>query len=467
MSVKLAVSFVFVTAFLLISIVSGDSFGRAAPARGDELSYTITMDAGNAPTTSETYTSVEADIRYSHFEYVDAKASSSNHVELNTAGYIINSLDSQITSILSVTAVFSTAGYFNLETSYYGFDLFTDPVSLTSETAYDLSTSLPYYLRFTAADASVTITSVTIIYSCSPHEAPLEAGENYYLGSFPQTKVTNSTLVTTLNTVAGTLPTSENSQTWTSYQYYISGYNTTDFMWYKDVTNGEDKYRGVYFTSYRPNRTDYESSTSNSYQDDNGYLISTRYWFKYEPIKWDVLFVDETTGFLSSDMLIDSREYYHSPSNRTIGEATIYANNYKESNIRIWLNNDFYNQAFSITEQSSINTTTVDNSVASTGYASNPYACENTNDKMFLLSYVEANNDAYGLSTFTSRRRQATDYAKAMGVYVTNDSSPWWLRSPHDSYVNLARFVDSDGWFYSFYIYNTYYGVLPTFRINL
>jgi len=294
--------------------------------------------------------------------------------------------------------------------------------------------------------------------------------ENPIFGSYPQTKVSNSALVDQLNAAAGTLPTSANNQTWTSYQYYISGSNTTNFMWYKDITSGPDKYRGVYFTSYRPYSTSNSSSTINSFQDDNGYLISTRYWFKYEPIAWDVLSVDETGGpLVMADKILDSRDYYNSAASRTIGGTTVYANNYKESNIRTWLNDSFYNQAFSVTEQSFINTTTVDNSVTSTGYTTNTYACENTNDKIFLPSYVEATNAAYGLSTTASRIRQATDYAKALGVnvYTSKGSSYWWLRSPNDYSGNGARYVSTDGSIDYSLVRSTYLGVLPAFRINL
>jgi hypothetical protein len=39
-----------------------------------------------------------------------------------------------------------------------------------------------------------------------------------------------------------------------------------------------------------------------------------------------------------------------------------------------------------------IRITNVDNSLDSTGYTYNPFVCENTNDKVYLLSYKEANN---------------------------------------------------------------------------
>ena len=296
-----------------------------------------------------------------------------------------------------------------------------------------------------------------------------------YFGTYPQTKVTNSTLVNQLNSTAGTLPTSSDGKSWISYKYYIEGSNSTDFMWYQDISLSGDKYRGVYFTSYRPSSTMASSSTYYSYQDDNGYYINTVYWFKYEPILWDVLSINEEAGpLVVSSKILDGQEYYHSTSNRIIGGSTIYPNNYKESNIRAWLNTDFYNTAFSATEQTSILTTNVDNGPTSTHSPINPYACENTNDKLFLLSYKDASNGNYGFRISalddSSRIRQATDYAKTMGVYVSTyyyDRSMWLLRSPgggenKNSYVEESSKISING-----SIDLAFRGVLPAFRINL
>ena len=85
-------------------------------------------------------------------------------------------------------------------------------------------------------------------------------GEKITFGSYPQTKVTEASLTATLNTKAGTLPTSDNSQAWTSYGYYQNGSNSEDYMWYIDVEDGGEKYRGGYFTQYRPTDTDFVSS---------------------------------------------------------------------------------------------------------------------------------------------------------------------------------------------------------------
>lgn len=267
-----------------------------------------------------------------------------------------------------------------------------------------------------------------------------------YFGSYPQSKVIDASLTKALTKEIGLLPTSSNFQNWTSYKYYINGSNETDFMWYQDVeyTDG-NKYRGVYFTSYRPSDCSSSSSENDSNQYSKGYRISTIYWFKYEPIKMRILESSNNDKFYVTDKIIDSQQYYHesdytkktrAPYDSTT-TASVYDNNYQYSDIRGWLNTDFYNTAFSSTEQSNITTTEVDNSVASTGDASNSYTCDNTNDKLFLLSYSEATNTSYFIDN-DERRASATAYAYCQGY-----SWYYWLRSPIYSYY--ARYVSHNG----------------------
>lgn len=113
--------------------------------------------------------------------------------------------------------------------------------------------------------------------------------------------------------------------------------------------------------------------------------------------------------------------------------------------IRSWLNNIFYNEAFSDSEKSKIKTTTIVND-------DNPEyedikGGNNTKDKVFLLSVDEAyqyfiNDDGtYDISKDSHARAcEATPYAKAQGAYVAyptqyqgyggKGNSWWWLRSP-------------------------------------
>ena len=326
----------------------------------------------------------------------------------------------------------------------------------------------PNYIKVVAIGASLNIENMEIEFSCSD-ENPLEGdgSKTVLMGMYPQSMVTDATLLATLSTASGTLPTSANSQAWTDYGYYING-SVSSYMWYIDVANATDEYRGVYFTSYRPNNTIKTSSTSNSHQDDNGYTTSSVYWFKYEPITWRVLDVQGSSAFLMADLVLDSQDYHYSTSNRTIGGSTVYANNYKESHIRSWLNSNFYNTAFTAAEKARIQTTTVDNSVASTGYSSNTYACADTSDKVYLLSYSEATNASYGLSTDASRQLKSSAYAQSQGVYTaSNGNSQWWLRSPSYYYADYARIVNNYGNASYTFVIDTISGVVPALWISL
>ena len=266
-------------------------------------------------------------------------------------------------------------------------------------------------------------------------------GNNIYFGSYPQTEVTDNTVTTALRTAAGTLPTSSNSQKWTSYGYYIKG-SVSNYMWYIDLEYSGEKYRGVYFTSYRPEYTSYSSFASKSYQDENGYTTESVYWFKYEPIKWRILSEANGEALILCEMIIDSQEYYPSGSTSSFSHngGTGYANNYALSNIRKWLNDNFYNTAFNDLQKQLILLTTVDNSARSTNpnnnatqwnSGTNTYACADTEDYIFLLSMQEVTNSDYGFDSNcsnydTARWKQNTDYAKSQGAI----SGYWWLRSP-------------------------------------
>lgn len=309
--------------------------------------------------------------------------------------------------------------------------------------------------------------------------------DNYiYFGTYPQSEVTDESLTSVLTTQAGSLPTANNSANWTSYGYYIEG-KVTDFMWYIDLYYNAEQYRGVYFTSYRPDSTEGSSLTDNSYQDDNGYYISTVYWFKYDPIKWRILSESNGEALVFCEMIIDSQDYYSSTSSRTIDGVKVYPSNYAYSNIRTFLNETFYSTAFSMIQSELILLTDVDNSERSTSPDTsiwnngiNSYACSNTNDYIFLLSEQEISATRYGFSTSTlesdTRTKAVTPYAKCQGAWMCTASEFegngfWWLRSPNCSGTgNLVRVVNETG-LSRYDCENTCIscGVVPALRIEL
>ena len=213
---------------------------------------------------------------------------------------------------------------------------------------------------------------------------------------------------------------------------------------------------------------------------NSGYTFSTGatitiaavYYFKVEPIRWRILSTDGETALILCDSIIANQAY----DNYNNGN---YSNNYAESDIRAWLNATFYEIAFNELQREIILTTMVDNSVYSTGYSYLPYACEDTEDKIFLLSYREVTNSEYGFSSSYSidddiaRIVLTSDYSRATGVYMNISSDYygngcWWLRSPYSYDSNCARFVYYDGSVYDdSYVYSSSSGVVAALKIRL
>lgn len=166
--------------------------------------------------------------------------------------------------------------------------------------------------------------------------------------------------------------------------------------------------------------------------DLQGYVAynGTRYvkkdgaYYQIEPIQWRWLGTkDDDKLMYASEKFLDIREYDDEK------------NNYKNSSIRQWLNGDFLNRAFS--DDSLIATTLVDNSTASTGEDTNPSVCENTNDRIFLLSRQEMLNGDY-FADKESRVCYGTEYCGT-------GEATYWTRSPRSSNFNAIWCVYGGG----------------------
>lgn len=303
---------------------------------------------------------------------------------------------------------------------------------------------------------------------------PLIKGDNIEFGSYPQSNVTDTTIISELNSLAGTLPTPTNSYAWTDYNYYINS-QITSYMWYIDLPLGDDIYRGVYFTSYRLYNTSVSQSAGSSYQDDNGYFINNTYWFKFDPIQWKIRDLSADKAFLVSNLILDCQDFNPFTVARNINGNTVYANNYEYSSIRTWLNSKFYNVSFDSEQKSRILTTLVDNSLPTTGYPSLPYVCNNTCDKVFLLSYSEASSSNYLFSTNADRVFVSTEYSQSQNLYVYLSSNKecgrWFLRSPAENPQTnanyLVRSTHNGGIFTpNMWSIETYRGVVPAIWIE-
>ena len=265
---------------------------------------------------------------------------------------------------------------------------------------------------------------------------------------------------------------------------------------------------------------------------------ATTYYFKVEKLLWDIVYKDSATNIATivCRSILQAQafqaNYVQDETNSSIYYATdaegniltdgsgnkIYANNYEYSQLRQFLIEDFYNRAFNDLQAELIQQITVDNSAATTNSSTNPYACNNTNDKVWVLSYAEAmelaNLDEYLL---IDSLKPTTDYAKAtcaitytksyfqaiipgytsdqidalvldegFGITVTANedgsytfteeqqalleafyaSGFWWLRSPDSTYSYRALVVGlgtvgNDG------VSDPGFGVVPALQIQL
>ncbi len=283
----------------------------------------------------------------------------------------------------------------------------------------------------------------TELFSVKAAAEEILVGGAVELGSYPQSQVTDKDTLRALNTL---------TLNWISYEYYyFDGYTvkTEDLMHYADVYYNGDLYRAVKITKHRLSRTDILTFLDQADPYTNGYELKTVYWFKYEPLRWQIL--DPETGLMVCETIIDSQPYsntvyaygtdpvfgveYDSSETSYLGywndfEHQNIANDYETSSIRAWLNDDFYNVAFTADERAVIAETTLDNSAISEKYSC--YDGNETQDKVFLLSYEDAADTQHGFNYDYERMARGSEYAKSQGLFVEETgSSIWSLRTPN------------------------------------
>ena len=331
----------------------------------------------------------------------------------------------------------------------------------------------------------MVVCAVPMVYA---EEQKIERGDIIYFGSYPQSEVTDKELIDKLNAAAPAW------DSWTSYGYYNgngelgSMNNDGNWMRYTDITYNNNKYRGVMFTQYRPNFT-YSKADGESYQDDNGYTVNTIYWFSFDDIAWRVL--NPKSGLVICETIIDAQPYSNTiyynteatPRYAYFNDAEYkhLASDYEKSSIRAWLNNDFYNTAFTTEEQYDIKKTDLINqgyytSVGTAGFEK--LDSDSTSDYIFLLSYNDVRNTVNGFNPSEyeydeARKAMGSDYAKCQGLYVNESINPegdgysyWLLRSAgliSDGCCYVNYYGNSD---YIYHVFYTYYGVRPAMRFN-
>ena len=163
-------------------------------------------------------------------------------------------------------------------------------------------------------------------------------------------------------------------------------YKGDDGAWYVKQQEKADQ-SGYYYSD----GTEVARSGANSFK-----------FFKVEPIKWIVL-----TDNYSGKKLLHSEKILIAHRFASGSHYSYYY--YSSSEIRSWLNDDFYNTAFTSEEKSRIPPISVDMSPRSTNPDSNPYLWNGGNNsfasgavsgRVFLLSEQEVTKSDYGFADY-------------------------------------------------------------------
>ncbi len=142
----------------------------------------------------------------------------------------------------------------------------------------------------------------------------------------------------------------------------------------------------------------------------------------HEPIEWIVLKQETGRVLCISKFLLDCRPYH----------VTAESITWEKCSLRRWLNDHFFNTAFTKEEQNRIQVTDIETPL------------HDTKDHIFLLSCEEA--EIY--FDFDERAARTTPYARKQGAWFLDDSSDkyfnngsWWLRYPDilDEYIKEGK----------------------------
>ena len=197
-------------------------------------------------------------------------------------------------------------------------------------------------------------------------------------------------------------------------------------------------------------------------------IVDKKTKFNGKPIEWIVTDHEKYQGgavLLSKDILCcrpfdEPKEYYWNKYQKIYG-----SNRWMDSDIRKWLNDDFFCKSFS-DRLADLTICTL----KATAYPkcdkdfSMTYFVDGTAEAVFLLSDagVGYKGDNEALELFKGRDKEKYLKAEVCHGLVWH----WWLRSPYagDSYI--ARYVQTDGSLGNSYAYNGDFGVRPACVIS-
>ncbi len=154
------------------------------------------------------------------------------------------------------------------------------------------------------------------------------------------------------------------------------------------------------------------------FSNNTDMVAGQEYYFKVEKLKWRILKEENGKTLILCDSIIQNKIYQPNYKNGwvvdNLGNFVLDENNerirnysYEYSEIRKFLNNDFYAKAFGAEQKTLIELTTLENET-----------CGETQDYVFVLNSDDYTNQDYGFSAEyqdIKRKFCPTDYARTTG----------------------------------------------------
>ncbi|MBR3144329.1 MAG: hypothetical protein IKF53_00355 [Clostridia bacterium] len=263
----------------------------------------------------------------------------------------------------------------------------------------------------------------------------LKRGDTFTMGMYPQSRVTDSITLAALNRIDCTMK---------SYGYIQNADSSTHTytpvdMSYADIVYNGEGYRKVIINECRPFFT-YNSSEELGIDSQLEGTTENVCYFKWEPISWKVS--PFKTGTMAvraySVLLLDSQPYNNFYEDTIEGKSTLFK----------WLNNDFYNWAFSENEKGKMDSNSSNNIVDLLSHyeVKKEYVPYDVPSGFIPETGFAEDDVADG-----ARRAYGSDYAKSQGLMnnLRNDGydrySFWWLSDISYKNQKQARFVLHSG----------------------
>lgn len=262
-------------------------------------------------------------------------------------------------------------------------------------------------------------------------EKEIDGVKYIYKGEYPQSLVSNASLIAELEKVT------------------------------KTNERGYLEYSGSQYT-----KLVYKAGKTEAYFNNGEKLVDGKtYYFRVDPILWRVLDKDE--GVVLTDIILDTSVYYENEKNHLDVKGAM-PNNYEYSDVSGWLNGEakfkndnFASKAFEDPLKVVKMIDKLDNSAITTGKEDNIYACKDFTVFFYLLSYVEF-TDTYGY-ILDGGKCGVSDYAVAKGLRIDNYSmnGEWWLRSPASDASSEAIVVSAGGILFDGVVSDSNIGIRP------